>query len=402
MKVYTVCCALLLSIILFMLPVSADDLIENEPFTSTFKTNGDNLLKPLNINAGSAIVVEMESGRVIYEKDAYRKRSIASTTKIMTAVIALENGRLDEKVSVSKRAASIHGSQLKLKAGSQYTLKELLYGMMLESGNDAAIAIAEHIGGSVERFAEMMTGKAIEIGAKDTCFKTPHGLDAVGHYSTAFDLALITRYALNNPIFSEIVKTKTSAIPGISLSNTNEMLTSYPGADGVKTGYTGDAGRCLVTSATRDGMRLISVVLYCPTRYARASSSAKILNYAFNNYKKHVLVKNGESAGKITILKGTRKSMDTAASEAVVLPLTDAELERLERKIYLPEKIKAPVRKNDQIGSIEYLLDGQLLAWTPVVSAEDVERKGFTDYLSDWLRMWTRIMREGIFCDMDI
>lgn len=191
------------------------------------------------IDAAAAIVMDTETGRVLFEKNAYSRRPIASTTKIMTGILAIEMGDLNDEVTVSKGASRIWGSVIDLQQGEKLKLGELLYGLMLSSGNDAAIAIAEHIGGTLENFLEMMNKKARLIGARNTNFKSPHGLDMEGHYSTAYDIALITRYALENPIFSKIVATKQAVIPKRNLYNTNEMLEMYHGADGVKTGYTG-------------------------------------------------------------------------------------------------------------------------------------------------------------------
>ncbi|MHB8063646.1 MAG: D-alanyl-D-alanine carboxypeptidase family protein, partial [Ruminiclostridium sp.] len=235
-----------------------DDLIYNLLDQDSIETGGNKIPR---ISAGAAIVLDTVSGRVLYEKNAYTRRSIASTTKIMTAIVAIENGNDDEEVIVSKRAATISGSQVNIKEGKTYKLGDLMYAMMLRSGNDAAIAIAEHVGGSVEAFAEMMNRKAAEIGATNTNFVTPHGLDDPQHYSTAYDLALITQYALKIEKFCKIVGTKNSTFEGNGISNTNEMLSLYPGADGVKTGYTGQAGRCLVTSVTKNNWKVVSVVL---------------------------------------------------------------------------------------------------------------------------------------------
>lgn len=196
----------------------------------------------LGVSAQYACLIDSLSGKVLYEKNAYARHSMASTTKIMTALVALENGNMDDVVTVSANAAGTEGSSIYLKAGEKITLQNLLYGLMLESGNDAAIAIAEHIGGSVERFAEMMNEKAASIGANNTQFKNPNGLDEEGHYTTAYDLALITREALRNKNFAEIVATKQKTIRNLdesfprSLSNHNKLLSLYSGCDGVKTG----------------------------------------------------------------------------------------------------------------------------------------------------------------------
>jgi D-alanyl-D-alanine carboxypeptidase (penicillin-binding protein 5/6) len=266
--------------------------------------DGDQELKPPVINALAAVVVEESSGRVLYEKNATQKRSIASTTKIMTAIVALENANLDEEIVISKRAASIGGSVIGLRAGQKYTVREMLYAMLMASANDAAIAIAEHVAGTVEDFAKMMNKKAESLGMEDSHFVSPHGLDRDNQYSTAYDMAIITIEALKNPLFAEIVSTKSSYIPGHSLYNTNELLGSCPGVDGVKTGYTGKAGRCLITTVKRGDMRLISVVLGSPTRTARANASRDLINYCFDNFSMHKLLNAGDIYVQVPVYRG--------------------------------------------------------------------------------------------------
>lgn len=374
--------------------VFADDINEGEPYADVFLsiTAGKNTDLPV-VNATAVIVMDLDSGRVLYSKNAESRKSIASTTKIMSAIIVLENGNLDDIVTVSKRAAGIRGSSIDLSAGEKLTLRELLYGMMLNSGNDAAIAVAEHIGGSVENFVGMMNEKAEELGLTGTSFKSPHGLDATGHYSTAKELALLTRYALKNPEFSKIVSTLRMQIQGRSLYNTNEMLGNYPGVDGVKTGYTGQAGRCLVCSATRNNWRVISVVLGCPTRTVRADSSRKILDYAFNNYKPYTLLNIDEKIRNVPVIKGKMKEVPAIAVEDIKIPLRSDELTNLETEIELPESLEAPVKSNIEIGSIRFLLEGNVIASSALKTGEDVERKGVLDYFGEIMSTWGEMMR---------
>lgn len=343
------------------------------------------------IDAVAAIVMDAETGRVLFEKNAYSKRPIASTTKIMTGIIAIEMGNFDDEVTISKNASRIWGSVIDLQQDEKLTLEELLYGLMISSGNDAAIAIAEHIGGTLENFLEMMNKKARLIGARNTNFKSPHGLDIEGHYSTAYDLALITRYALGNPIFSKIVATKQVAIPRRNLYNTNEMLEMYQGANGVKTGYTGKAGRCLVTSATRDGKKLISVVLNCPSRYKRAESSRKILDYAFNNYTKYTLLEPGEIFGYLPVVKGMDISVPIGTVDKIVYPLTEEEFKRLEKKIWLYESFNAPVFAGIEAGYIKFMLDGKVIAESKLKTWNDIARKDFRYYLDEIIKHWLKL-----------
>jgi len=264
---------------------------------------------------------------------------------------------------------------------------------MLRSGNDAAIAVAEHIGGSVENFLDMMNYKSKLLGARNTNFKSPHGLDREDHYSTAYDLAVITRYALKNPVFSEIVGTKNITAGSRSLHNTNEMLDLYPGADGVKTGYTGQAGRCLVTSATRDGHRFISVVLNSPTRALRAQSSRKILDYAFNNYKSYTLLKSGDIIAQVPVIRGVEEVVNIEAVNDISLPLRVDEYEKIEKKVIIPEYLEAPVYAGITVGEVHFTLDGKLLACSELKTRSDVYIKDYRYYINLILREWLKLVK---------
>jgi len=382
--------------IFFLTVIYADDVNEEVPASSIFDDASVEVFndKAPDINARSAIVIDFDSGRVLYEKNAYQKRPMASTTKIMTAIVALEYGNLDDVVTVSKNAASIWGSTIKLTSGEQLTLKELMYGLLMCSGNDAAIAIAEHIGGSVESFLIMMNNKAKDIGALNTNFTSPHGLDETGHYSTAYDMAIITKYALEIPLFNEIVKTKSIQSGKRFMSNTNEMLTSYEGADGVKTGYTGKAGRCLITSATRDGRRFISVVLFCDSRDQRALSSKKILDYAFENYYPCNLIKGGYF-GDIPVYKGYESSVPLLINKSVTLPLTEYEAENLYTKISIPDTIKAPVERGANIGTISVYLNDEILCESAIIAEKSIKEKKILEFMLDVIQAWLELMIEN-------
>jgi D-alanyl-D-alanine carboxypeptidase (penicillin-binding protein 5/6) len=355
---------------------------------------------PPSINALAAVVVEESTGRILYGKNALEKRSIASTTKILTALVALENGNPEDKVRVSKRAAAIGGSTVGLREGEEYTLRELLYAMMMISGNDAAIAIAEHIGGSVEDFAIMMNARAKSLGAVNSNFVTPHGLDREGQYSTAYDMALITIEALKNPLFCQIVSTSSFYIPGHSLYNTNELLGSYPGVDGVKTGYTGQAGRCLVTTAKKNGMRLISVVLGSPTRNARANASRSLLDYCFGNYKMYRLIGEDDIYAMIPVYRGINGYAELRAEKEVIMPLNRKESASLRVREHVPDKLNAPVYAGTGAGYLEFVLDGKVLAQSTLVVTEDIRKTTYADYLRLIFETWSRMMREGIFAGL--
>lgn len=236
------------------------------------------------VEAEAAVLLVADTREVLFEKKPYDMMYPASTTKIMTLITALEKGRSNSIVTVSAKAAACEGSSLDLKAGEKLTLQNGLYGMMLVSGNDSAEAIAESVGGSIPAFVEMMNDKATEIGAKNTHFSNPHGLpDPFNHFTTAYDLALITAYGMEKPEFAKIVSTREYDVKFLNgkqkhVANTNKILKTYPGANGVKTGYTNDAGDCLVAGAKRNGVQLILVILNDDERWADA---AKLLDYGF-------------------------------------------------------------------------------------------------------------------------
>ncbi|KNY26777.1 D-alanyl-D-alanine carboxypeptidase family protein [Pseudobacteroides cellulosolvens] len=375
----------------------SDDLNEGQLVIKAFVSKQKDVLASIPVvNAHAAIVMDSNSGRILYSKNAEQRKYIASTTKIMTAIVTLENGNLDDIVTISKRAASIKGSSINLKEGEKLKLKELLYGLMLNSGNDAAIAIAEHIGGDVETFVDMMNKKAKELNLVNTSFKTPHGLDREGHYSTALELAQMAKYALSKPEFASICKTISKSITGRSLYNTNEMLGFYPGADGVKTGYTGQAGRCLVCSATRDGWRLISVVLGCPTRTIRAESSRKILDYSFKNYKLRTLKRVDDEFKRVPVIKGKEKFVAITSSDEIKYPLTDEEFNNLKRVEEIPDSIEAPISEGVNIGNISFSLNGKLIAQSELKTKHEVLRKGFLDYMCEMLKDWLLYMNPSM------
>ena len=240
--------------------------------------------RPPEIGAKSAILMDAATGSVIYERESHTRRAMASTTKIMTALVTLSSARLDETVTASPNVRSVEPTIIGLDPGDQLTVVQLLYGLLLPSGNDAAVALAEHVGGSVAGFARMMNAKAADLDMEDTHFVNPHGLDEDGHYSSAYDLAILARAAMKQPVFESIVSTREFRIkgpPAWLFRSSNLLLQTVAGADGIKTGYTDNAGRCLVASAARGGRRAISVVLDSETQWA---DSAALLQYFFATY----------------------------------------------------------------------------------------------------------------------
>lgn len=279
-------------LIIFLLPLisfadeySYSDDIEELEFSEVSTSSQE---EP-STNSKHIVVIDRKTLSVLYEKSSNEKTAMASTTKIMTCILALENSNLNKIVTISKKAASVHGSTLGIKENMQLSMQDLIYGLMLRSGNDCAIAIAEEISGSVENFAILMNKKAKELNLENTNFVTPHGLDDPNHYTTAYELALLTNYALKNETFKNIVSCKnyTFNFDGYpkSITNTNELLGNLSGVYGVKTGFTFDAGRCLVSSCKRDNLDIIVVVLGANTKKIRTQDSYNLINYIFNNFQ---------------------------------------------------------------------------------------------------------------------
>ena len=334
-------------------------------------------------SAECAYLINADTGEVLYEKNANTRHLIASTTKIMTAIVALENAQLSDIATVSQNAQNQEGSSVYLREGEKIEIKSLLYGMMLNSGNDAACVIAEHIGGDVETFAKMMTQKAVELGAKNSSFKNPNGLDEEGHYSTASDLAKITAYALKNEIFREIVSTKTAEInTGSSicyLKNQNKLLWNYDGCIGVKTGYTKAGGRSLVSAAVRDGITLIAVTLNAPDDW---NDHKKMLDYGFSKTQKFFLIEKGQ------ILKEFNNntiSFNMVAENEVTYSATGEMTNSFEVILHTIKNPTVNIDKGEKVGYAECLLGKKLIAQVDIVADRNVEilqtdeKRGFFD-----------------------
>lgn len=344
----------------------------------------------LEVSAQYACLMDAATGRVFYEKNARERHSMASTTKIMTALVALESCSPDDIVTVSANAAGTEGSSIYLAAGEKLRMEDLLYGLMLHSGNDAAIAVAEHVSGSVEEFAARMTQKARDIGAKDTQFKNPNGLDADGHYTTAYDLALITRYALKNERFAQIVATRKKSIPWESkdwdrvLVNHNKLLTMYDGCVGVKTGFTKKTGRCLVSAAVRDGWEVIAVTLNAPNDW---QDHTNMLNYAFDSYQPSPLVMREMVVKTIPVKNGAQDMLPLYPDgEFNVIMDNPAELANYKIDYQLPNELTAPVHAGQVVGSMRISYNGLTCKEINLISQTDIAyveppKPTFTDQL---------------------
>ena len=320
------------------------------------------------VSAEKAIVVDGVTGRVIYEKKADQQSLIASTTKIMTALIVCEQCNVLDRMRIPREAVGIEGSSMYLKEGEILTIQELLYGLMLSSGNDAAVALAIYCGGTVEGFAELMNDKAHVLGLKNTHFENPNGLDSPGHYSTARDLAVLAAYAMENPIFYKTVSAKTVTVGNRSLRNHNKLLWQVPGADGVKTGYTKAAGRILVSSATREGRRLICVTLNAPNDWA---DHAALLEEGFTRYSVRRVVTAGDCVGSLEVESGQGDRVRILATEDFDYALAEGENPIL--VLPGPGFVYSPVTEGADAGFVYVLIDGKAVGKVPVIYGQTVE-----------------------------
>ena len=344
--------------------------------------------EPFTVAAKGAVLIDGASGRVLFGQNENAQYPMASTTKVMTTLLALENAALDEPVTAGKNAHGVTGTSLYLSEGETLSMEHMLYGLMLRSGNDAAVAVAEHIAGSVPAFADMMNKRAEELGI-DAHFVNPHGLDADGHHISALGLALLFREAMKNAEFRTITGTKRKVIPWVGndysrvLENKNKLLTTYEGATGGKTGYTGKAGRCLVFSAERDGMELIGALLNCPTWFDTAT---QLLDYGFENFRAERAFETGQQVAMLRVRGGMQGSVGVLAGATLeaAVPVGGLSAAQLD----LPESAKAPVNKGQLLGTAALVSSAREYARCPLVAASDVEARSFTSALRRLLRRW--------------
>ena len=358
-----------------------------------------------DVKALGAVLMDEKSGRVLWEKNGYEPLANASTTKIMTCILAIESGKLDETVTASKNAAVQPKTRMGLSEGEQLKLKDLLYALMLQSSNDAAVAIAEHVGGSVEAFCDMMDSKAKELGAVDTDFETPNGLDSGEHHSTAYDMALIACYALKNDEFKEIINTRQAEIKSdrctYTIINKNRLLNEYDGAIGVKTGFTGKAGNCFVGAAQRDGMTLVSVVLGSGWgsvgKERKWRDTKNILNYGFDNYKYYDICMEGDFIDSLAVNNSYGRSVKVNTAETINLPLNQAERESLYVDVKLPEMLEAPVMQGEEVGRLVFKTDAEtVLAECPIIAENGVNKKDVKTTAKMLIKYWINPLKSDI------
>ncbi len=335
------------------------------------------------LSATSHILIDTSSGRVLLEGNSHAKMLIASTTKIMTALIVSEKCGLDEQVIIKPEYAKVEGSSMYLKEGEELTIRALLYGLLLSSGNDAAVALACYTAGSVEDFAGLMNEKAAQLELKDTHFTNPHGLDDEEHYSSAYDLAKIAAEFMRNKDLSEISATRKITIAGRVLTNHNKMLSQYSGAIGIKTGYTESAGRSLISCAERDGVKLICVTLNDPNDWADHTT---LLDFGFSNYYPKTITDCTTDYSVVPVISGLTDSIAVRPSRQISVLVSDKD--NIELNVILPKFVYAPVASGDQLGEIEVKLNGETIATVPLVAAGEAKQDPSLP-----LTFWEKLMR---------
>lgn len=405
MKFFKVFVCIFILIFSYIFPVFADDeFVESEfDISSVLSSSSPSSNEPI-INSRSAIVLDRNSKLILYGKNENEKRKMASTTKIMTAIVVIENTNLEEITTISSKAAGTGGSRLGLHKNDKISIINLLYGLLLCSGNDAAVALAEFTSGSVENFSILMNNKATELGLTSTHFVTPHGLDNEEHYTTAYELALLTDYALKNKTFSNIVGTKSHTIQinnsYKTLSNTNELLGNFEGVYGVKTGFTNGANRCLVTAIKRGNMDIICIVLGADTKKDRTKDSIKLIEYAYKNFelvnvkeKINTEFENWKlcNSSSFYVSKGKTNNLEIALEDLPYdfLPVNSNQIDNVSIYIYCNTNLAAPLLSNTSIGYISLSINGNNLINLNIYNVNNIEKNNCLDFFNNMIKNYT-------------
>lgn len=348
---------------------------------------------PPEVAAPSAILVERTSGTVLYEKNSHEKLAPASVTKIMTMLLtveALERGQisLEDEVVTSDHAASMGGSQIYLEPGERMSLHDMLKSIAVSSANDACVAVAEHIAGSEATFVAMMNDRAAALGMQDTHFVNCCGLDSEEHYTTAYDISLMSRELLKHEMIRAYTTIWMDTVRNgeFGLSNTNKLVRFYDGTTGVKTGYTSKAGYCVSASAEREGMELIAVIMKADTSPHRNADASGLLNFGFANYAVVGLGEGENGAEEIPVILGRQDCVKVELAENAQVLIEKAQAPKVEKQLVLAESLEAPVEKGQKVGTLVFSLDGEQLAEVPVVAADAVERLGTMDIYGNILK----------------
>ena len=363
----------------------------------------------LNLSGEAAILIDYDTKAILYEKNINEQLYPASTTKMITAILAIERGNLDDIITVDQEVVDLtKGSHIALEPGEELTLEEMLYALLVQSANDAALAIGKYVSGSVDAFVQLMNEKAKEIGATNTNFSNPNGLHVDTHVSTAHDLAMIAQYAMHNETFRHYVNTVTHTIEPTNiktepryLKNTNKLLFSsekidldgkaipakYEYASGVKTGYTSQAQNCLVSFAEKNDQRLIAVVMKSNGNYVY-SDTHKLLDYGFDNFRNTTIAYANEFIDNIKISKGLQPVVAGVLDKTIVYPLLNGNISEIERKVTFNESLEAPINKGAVLGKVEYLLDGETIGESNIISTMNVELDPMTKTYNKILSKW--------------
>lgn len=341
----------------------------------------------------ASVVIEENSGRVLSQNNKDERLAMASTTKIMTALVVLNNcNDLQEKVLIDDRAVGIEGTSMYIRKNEVLTIEELLYGLILPSGNDAAMALAYFVGkGNLQSFVDLMNQTATDLKLANTHFDNPHGLDSKNHYTSAYDLAIITSKAMQNKTFREIVSTKIKQISGNSevknrfLRNKQKLLKTLDGCNGVKSGFTDNAGRCLVTSCVRDGMEVICVVLNCPNMF---EESAKLINDAFENFSLETIIEPYYYISNIKVENGTKDEVKVYSMKSCKYPLKTTEKTLINIETEIEESLVSPIKKEQIVGKIKVYFENELIFSENIYTMESVDSKDIQDKLKDIINEW--------------
>ena len=375
-------------------------LIINLNYVEATNTNNAAKTEEVDISSRIALIYDRASGRILYEKNGNKQTPMASTTKIMTAIVVLENAKLTDTVTITTKAAGIGGSRLGLKKNDKITVNDLLYGLMLRSGNDAAVALAIHVGGSVEGFAEMMNKKAEELNLTNSHFVVPHGLDNEGHYTTAYELAKMADYALKIDKFKEIVGTKVATIHingyAKKINNTNNLLGSVSGVYGVKTGFTNGAGRCLVTACKRNDLDIITVIIGADTNNIRSKDTIKLIQYAYTEFEtidiKEIIEEKFNNwkninEGRIYVDKGIKKQVKLYLEELPYekMAVKKDQIDKIDIEVTTMYYLEAPIKENEILGNTKIVMEEEVIEVLDIYVKEEIQKKNILDYLKEFL-----------------
>lgn len=369
-------------------------------FLFLFVANAYAETQPFDINAKSALLMDAGTGTILYEKNSHEQLPPASITKIMTMLLvmeAIEDDKitLDDEVVVSERASKMGGTQLYLEPGETKTIEELMKGVAIRSANDASVALGEYVAGSEELFVQQMNERAKELGMKNTKFMNTNGLDAEGHLTTAHDIALMSRELLKHKevhrwftTWMDTVVVGKKQVPQ-SLVNTNRLIKTYKGINGIKTGYTSQSLHCISASATKGNSTFISVIMAAPTSPIRFNEAAKLLDYGFANYNTVEIAKKDSTVGSVKLNKGKKTQLDVFPRDDLNVLVEKGKEANVQKEIILPSSINAPVSKGDKVGEVIAILDGDEVGRVDIISKEDIEKASIIDILG---RMFNKMM----------